>query len=79
MGGYYEMAGYDSSPPYPAPYTGLGIPEEGNVSDAGKRVTASQNPACTNACTNLHELAKIVAAWPSLPAAIRRAILALIS
>jgi hypothetical protein len=28
---------------------------------------------------NFDDLAKIVAAWPSLPAAIRRAILALIS
>ena len=43
-----------------------------------QEVTSGDFSACSNACSNLEDLAKIVAAWPSLPEPIRRAMLALI-
>jgi hypothetical protein len=52
--------------------------ENTDASITGKELATSDSPACSNACSNLDDLARIVAAWPSLPAPIRRAMLALI-
>jgi hypothetical protein len=47
---------------------------------AESEATTNQGVASIDipACSNLDDLAKIVAAWPSLPKPIRRAMLALI-
>ena len=48
------------------------------ASNADKGLGASDLNVCSSACSNLDGLAKIVAAWPSLPGPIRRAMLVLI-
>jgi hypothetical protein len=47
------------------------------TSESNKGLATSENPACTRACTNLDDLAKIVAAWPMLPEPVRQAMVAL--
>ena len=52
--------------------------EPTEASESVKDVAASDTDGCSNCCSSLDDLARIVTAWPSLPEPIKRAMLALL-